>query len=63
MTSRVKQALVLGGLVAGAFGLATLLNKRRRKRPAQARELAELEQLDAELEGLRHETRNAEPSP
>ena len=63
MTPRVKQALVLGGLVAGAFGLATLLNKGRRKRPAQVPELVDLEQLDAELEGLRHETRNAEPSP
>lgn len=63
MTPRVKQALVIGGLVAGAFGLATLLNKRRRKPPAQARELAELEQLDAELEGLRHETRTVEHAP
>lgn len=63
MSPRIKQALVLGGLVAGAFGLATLLNKRRRKRPAQAADLAELEQLNAELEDLRHEARTAEPTP
>jgi hypothetical protein len=62
MSARIKQALVLGGLVAGAFGLATLLNKRRRKRPAQVADLAELE-LDAELEGLRHEARTVEPAP
>jgi hypothetical protein len=44
MTSRVKQALVLGGLVAGAFGLATLLNGRRKKKRARPVELDELQQ-------------------
>ena len=52
MTARLKQALVFGGLVAGALGVASLLNKRRRRRCVAAPELAELEQLDQELEGL-----------
>jgi hypothetical protein len=60
MTSRVKQALVLGGLVAGAFGLATLLNGRRKKKRARP---VELDELPDELEGLQQELRAAERAP
>lgn len=60
MSARLKQALVFGGLVAGAFGVASLLNKRRRKKRAPYPPLAELEQLDGQLEGLDHEARTAE---
>jgi hypothetical protein len=60
MTSRMKQALVLGGLVAGAFGLATLLNGRRKRKRARP---AELDELPDELEGLQQEIRAAERAP
>ena len=63
MTARFKQALVFGGLVAGAFGVAGLLNKRRRRRRAAAPELAELEQLDQELDALDQEARATEHAP
>jgi hypothetical protein len=57
MTSRMKQALVLGGLVAGAFGLATLLNGRRKKKRVRPVELPD------ELEGLQQEIRAEERAP
>jgi hypothetical protein len=59
MTSRVKQVLVLGGLVAGAFGLATLLNGRRKKK----RRPVELDELSDELEGLQQEAGAVEHAP
>jgi hypothetical protein len=47
MSKVLKQTLVLGALVAGAFGVATLLNGRRRKRKTRrSPELEDLEQLD-----------------
>ena len=46
MANALKQTLVLGALVAGAFGVATLLNGRRRKRRARRTELEDLERLD-----------------
>ena len=60
MTARFKQALVFGGLVAGAFGVASLLNKRRRKRRAAT---PELDELDQELEDLDQEARATEHAP
>jgi len=58
MTSRMKQAL--GGLVAGAFGLATLLNGRRKKKRVRP---VELDELPDELEGLQQEIRAEERAP
>jgi hypothetical protein len=47
MSKVLKQTLVLGALVAGAFGVATLLNGRRRKRKTRrSPELEDLEPLD-----------------
>ena len=54
MSKVLKQTLVLGALVAGAFGVATLLNGRRRKRKVRrleaAEELEQLEGLEVEAE-------------
>lgn len=54
MANGLKQALVLGALVAGAFGVATLLNGRRRKRtkrsPAEADADRELDSLQTVAE-------------
>lgn len=53
MSKVLKQTLVLGALVAGAFGVATLLNGRRRKRkvrrPETADELEQLEGIEVEV--------------
>jgi hypothetical protein len=47
MSKVLKQTLVLGALVAGAFGVATLLNGRRRRRKVRrSPELEGVEQLD-----------------
>jgi hypothetical protein len=46
MAKALKQTLVLGALVVGAFGVATLLNGRRRKRKVKRTELEQLEQLE-----------------
>lgn len=62
MASALKQVLVLGGLVAGAFGVATLLNGRRKKRRAR-REVELEDDLPGELDEVQPTARSTEVSP